>query len=1267
MHKKRIATDVGGTFTDLVYLEEISKNNTVIRVVKANTTSPFYEEGIMEALKKTGQSLDGIDEIIHGTTAVINALTERKGVKTGLITTEGFRDILEIGRCDRPDFFNMSYKKQEPFVARYYRREVSGRISYQGDELEVLNLSQLDEILQDFRAENVEAIAICLLNSYANPLHEVAVKEYVTHKWPEVAVIASSQITREMREYERSNTAVLSAYIKPIVQKYVTNLTKHLNHISFNGDFYLMQSNGGMDISEHIIESPLTLLESGPASGMYGAAELGKILGEYQCVGLDVGGTTAKCSLIINGQVQTKTNYNIECSETTSGYPILLPVVDIVEIGSGGGSLVTVDKFKQIHVGPKSAGARPGPIAYGAGGTQLTTTDANLMLGYINPNKLCGGSRSANMKVVAEAFRKLAATLDKAPQDLARDIVRLANHSMLNALKLISVNRGKDPRDFALIPFGGGGGLHAGFLALELQIKKIVLPQHAAAFSALGMLLSDVRQEFIQTRFIDFSQATSGVEILKSLSDLKQRANNNSATATIKSYGRLRYQNQEHYLELEISDRLDSNEVISHLSNDFHNKYQVEYTYKLDSVIELVGFRIVVAANMPKITLPKLSKSSFSFSEAFVGYREVDYLEFGIHKMTSIFDGDRLSPGDRIDGPAIIERIADVCVILPNTQAAIDDYGNIVISLDKLLFTQIPAQMFCDQMSLRIVQKIFETTTKEMFTTFARAAMGTVIYEIMDMGTGLTDKEGSLITSGSGVPVFSGLLDKTVRNIIQRHKNIVEGDIFIVNSPYAGGVTHLNDVALAMPIFVDNKIVAWSANIAHWSDIGGLCPGSMSPEAKDIFHEGIQIPPIKLYSKGELIDSIIELLMANSRMPEVLKGDLLAGVASVRVAENRIKACIWKYGHEAFEKSITDYFDLGQRITLDSLIALPKGLFTSEEEQDDGTRYHVSIEITDKKFTVDLRNNCNQSPGPFNLSRDAVLVIAQMILKTITSPSTVCNAGTYRVLEVLTRKGSIFDPCYPAAMGMYYELAIRLHDLLLRALAPSMPYILSSGGYASICGTFFGGIHPGTGNPVTVLEVEPGGWGASHDSDGASGLFSGLNGETYLCPAEVSEARNGIFVKHMSYHNQEGGEGQFRGGKGLRIDYQIRSDKAWLTAVYSRSRILPWALEGGREGSANFIEIVRATGEVERHAIVTAAELKQGDIIRVMTGTGAGWGNPLLREETAIAEDLKNGYITDEQAKKFYDYPRNPQGFWGNKETPIRVDNSLKSEGFKYE
>jgi N-methylhydantoinase A len=683
----RAATDVGGTFTDVVYFSTDSATGVQeIVTAKSDTTPPNFEEGVMNVLRKSGVDLEDIAFLAHGTTLVINALAERSGVKTGLITTEGFRDSLEIARGNRPDFFNLHYEKPPPFVPRYLRREVPGRMSQTGQERRPLDLTGLPAIMDDFRAEGVGAVAICLLHSYANPTHEQNVLDRVRELWPDVSVVASHQISREWREYERTSTVVLSAYVQPVAERYLGRLADELRDGGFGGQLYIMQSNCGVDSVEKTKEIPITMVESGPASGFWGAAELGRLIGDANVLALDIGGTTAKCSLIEGGHVKIISDYWIERSRLSAGYPIQVPVVDVVEIGQGGGSIAWVDDFGRLHVGPQSAGALPGPAAYGRGGTEATTTDANLELGRINRDYFCGGEIQADMNAVDRALGVIAEKLGVDRTEAARGVVRIANNNMINALKLVSVNRGYDPRDFTLVAFGGGGGMHAVALGTELGIGRVVIPRAADVFSAWGMLMSDLRRDYFVTRLmtLDRDNAPRVGELLDEMAGaaLEQFSREGIAAEQVifRRYGNLRYENQEHSVEVPLpAGRIDE-AAVDEITETFHSSYEREYTYRLDAPTEFVGAHIVAIAEVGKLAPTPLPTAGRGLGDALKGRRAVDYATEGVHE-ADIYAGELLDPGMSFDGPAIVETKGSTVVVHPGNELAVDDYGNLIISI----------------------------------------------------------------------------------------------------------------------------------------------------------------------------------------------------------------------------------------------------------------------------------------------------------------------------------------------------------------------------------------------------------------------------------------------------------------------------------------------------------------------------------------------------------------------------------------------------------
>ena len=544
-----------------------------------------------------------------------------------------------------------------------------------------------------------------------------------------------------------------------------------------------------------------------------------------------------------------------------------------------------------------------------------------------------------------------------------------------------------------------------------------------------------------------------------------------------------------------------------------------------------------------------------------------------------------------------------------------------------------------DQITLEIIQNSLQAAADEMFAAMRKTAMSSIIYEVLDLGTGITDSEGRIASSGAGIPAFIGVLDKSVQALLRRFNkpdDISPGDVFIVNDPYYGGVTHLNDLVLAMPVFAGGEIIAWTANIAHNSDVGGMAPGSLSGDATEIFQEGLRLPGVKLIRAGKTEQAVMDIITVNSRMPDFLLGDVWAAISSVRVGAKRLEELATKYGADTFKKAMVSFMEFGEATAKAELKNLPKGTFELSEEQDEGRIYNAKITITDDEFIVDLRDNPNQDNGPTNTCRDGTIVCAQMVFKSLTDSESPANDGSFRPLKVLTREGSVFHAQEPAAIGFYFETEVRVYDLIWRCLAPYIPKRLPSGHFSTIAGTFIGGIHPDTGRQYTVIEPQIGGWGAWEGRDGNPCIFSGFHGETYNTPAEISEARNGLFVDRMELNTAVGGEGEFTGGRGLKLEYRVRTDNGFLTAGYTRSKVKPWALEGGLEGSGNYVEVIKTDGSEERYSFVSGLTVNRDDVIRVITSCGGGYGDPKKRDVEKIKADIKNELLTLERAQKIY-------------------------------
>lgn len=672
------STDIGGTFTDLVIVDP----NGGIRIDKTDSTKPNVEQGVLNVLAKAEIDPATLSRMAHGSTVVINALTERKGARTALITTRGFRDILEIGRGNRPDVFNFRYKKPEPFVPRRDRYEITERVLFDGKLRTPADLGELGPIIDATRRDGIEAIAICFLHSYANAENEQRVKSAILRLWPEVSVVASSDFCHEWREYERSSTSVLAGYVLPRTNAYLDTLESALGDAGFAGKLYVMRSNGGVASVAATRSDPISLVESGPASGMLGAAVLGGWIGENNLLALDIGGTTAKCSLIKDGHVALTTDYYIEHSQYEAGYPIRTPVVDLVEIGAGGGSIASVDDAGGLHVGPRSAGSQPGPVAYGRGGTEPTTTDANILTGRIDPDNLNGGLIQADMPGVEAAFAGLGARFGAAGRETALGVIRVANAAMVHALKLVSLNRGHDPRDFTLIAFGGGGAMHAAQLAQELSMKKVLIPIHSSVFSAWGMMMTDLRRDYVRTHVDRWDGAGAGAASML-LAELIAQAKRDFAEDAIGAgdlvyefRAELRYVGQDHGVWIAVPLGETHNMIADTVPDLFHDDHERLYTFRMDQPIELVAVHLVAKSPSRRQGLEEWPRGDMPAPRT---RRFVDF-DVDTRVEADVYSRQTLPAGARVIGPAIIEEAATTTVLPPGWELEVDRFGNLLLT-----------------------------------------------------------------------------------------------------------------------------------------------------------------------------------------------------------------------------------------------------------------------------------------------------------------------------------------------------------------------------------------------------------------------------------------------------------------------------------------------------------------------------------------------------------------------------------------------------------
>jgi len=672
-----VAIDIGGTFTDLIGFDDAAQ-----RFVEAKslTTPANLVQGIIDCIKKSGLAAAAIDELIHGSTIAINTLIERKGAKTGLVVTRGTRDVYIIGRGNRPEAYNLLFHRHRPLVPRHLTREIDERLLASGEVHAPLDRAGIAEACRALAAEEVEAVAVCFLHSYVNPEHERIAGEMIRAALPTAYLSLSHQILREYREFERMSTTVVNAYIGPKVGGYVQSLNANLGKIGFRGALSIMRSNGGVMTPETATERPAAMMESGPVGGIIASAQVGQKLGLGNVISFDMGGTTAKASLVRDGEPTMAPGYYV--GGYASGHPVMLPMIDVVEVGAGGGSIAWRDDVGALKVGPQSAGADPGPICYRGGGTEPTITDANVVLGRLDPDNFLGGQ----MKLDADSARhgikeKIADPLGLDTVAAAQAIVEIAIAKMSLAVREVSVAKGYDPRDFALVASGGAGPLHVAAIARELFIPKVIVPLYPSHFSALGMLLADERHDFIRTFYSDLA-----VVDFATLAAIHHEMVAEAAASLRHAIGAerlihldLRYVGQEFTLQVPVTlDQLEAGDRAG-IRAAFDALYEHRYAHHSpDEPVEMVNIRLAMIGKRPKLSFPRVATTE----RAVPARRRDAYFTDAKKPVTCpMFERATLGAGNRIAGPALIQEHGTTTVLFEHDECMVAPSGELIITV----------------------------------------------------------------------------------------------------------------------------------------------------------------------------------------------------------------------------------------------------------------------------------------------------------------------------------------------------------------------------------------------------------------------------------------------------------------------------------------------------------------------------------------------------------------------------------------------------------
>ncbi len=694
MSQFRVGVDIGGTFTDIVLLNEKGRLYTKKVPSSVDNYARAIVEGMSDIFVQSGIGADDIQELRHGTTVASNAILELKGARVGLITSSGFRDVLEIRTLRMPRLYDLAWEKPPPLVERYLRQVIDERITADGTVEREPAISEIEGVVDKLLAQQVEAIAVCLINSYANSAHERLIEEVVREKAPDLPLCLSADVLPEMKEYERTSTTVINAYVLPVVGTYLQALREGLNNDGIKAPIYLMQSNGGLTTSDTASRLPMHIIESGPAGGVIGSQAIAKMSGLDNVITFDMGGTTAKTSMIARGEVTRALDMLVGGGImhgsrllTGAGYALKVPAIDLAEVGAGGGSILSIDAGGSLRAGPQSAGAMPGPVCYDLGGEEPTITDANVLLGYINPEHLVGGDLQLNKDRAAFVFeQKIANYLGLSVDEAAYGAHLISASNMIRAIKAVSTERGRDPRNYALFAFGGNGPLFAAGMANSIGIKSVIVPPSPGLFSSFGLLYADVEHHYSRT-FRRLLANADPVEINKAWDALAEEALNELAAegftgpaAVIERSASLHYKGQIYELSVSAPDGEIDLDKLDELAERFGQEHEIVYGHRagVEEPVELVNIAIVgrgisETSRVPdKMLSTEIMRPNQELREAYFG-RELGWIDTPVIARSDLLKS--------FEGPGIVEEYDATCLIPPAAKAILDQFGNIVISL----------------------------------------------------------------------------------------------------------------------------------------------------------------------------------------------------------------------------------------------------------------------------------------------------------------------------------------------------------------------------------------------------------------------------------------------------------------------------------------------------------------------------------------------------------------------------------------------------------
>lgn len=1237
MRRVEIGVDMGGTFTDVVACDERGQLKiTKVPSSRSNLTAPISTL-LDRTLPDWSIPPQSVRRFVHGTTVATNAVLERKGGRVGLITTAGFTDVLEIGSVKRlSQLYRMVLEPVTPtfLVPRARRKGVPERVEANGAISLPLDELALARAVEELVDDRVDAIAICFLFSYLNPTNEQRAAAFVKERYPSIAISVSSEVDGAVREYDRLCVTAFDAYSKPLLDRYLGRMETQLLEHGISAPFQLMQSRGGTAGSRGARKRPVRLFLSGPAAGVVGASAVGAETGFDNIISVDVGGTSSDIALIAKGKPLLRPDGYVD------GYLIRVPMVDVNAVGAGGGSIAWIDSGNGLRVGPQSAGAEPGPACYGRGGSDATVTDASIVLGWLDPSYFAGGTLGLNPNLAAKAVReKIAQPLGISVEDAALAIHRVVNAQMAEGIRLVSVRRGVDPRGFALLGFGGGGPIHAVALARELGIGTVIVPNYPGVLSAIGLLTAPIEHEASAPFGHPFAKADCAdiISICHKLRRKCEEAMSQEAVgqAVIESryYADVCYIGQSYHLQVEL-DLGDPVTIVDKAFAAFFAQHREVYGHAMEKPARFVNLRAVQQAALPARAMAGDIGETVA---AIKGKRMIRVEGVADRLEAIIYDRRGLKPGYQFTGPAIVEQADTTTIIEPGWSGKVHESGALILIRDAA--TAAVRQAF-DPVALEVIRHRLDGITNEMQLTLMRTSFSNIVKEGEDCSSAIFSAAGEPISLALAHPIHMSTMIPGLRSVLDDYPiaQMREGDMFLMNDPYHGG-THLPDIILSKPIFADGRVIAFSVSLTHHQDVGGMTPGSVPPNATDIFQEGLRLPPLKFCDAGVFNETLLKIFRCNSRMPEEFLGDIDAQVSACSIGARRIKELSEIYSADVFLESSRQLLDRSEAMTRAALRRLPEGTYRAVEfldndgvELDKQVRLEVAVTVKGDSFHVDFTGSSPQTRGPVNSTPSSTLAAVYWCIRALTGDEIPSNGGCFRPVSVTLPPASVVNPMAPAPVNARAGTVKLLCSPIMTAFAQILPKEIPAPSAHIATFIALGGKWP-DGSPFVANQAMMGGTGGGAERDGAEFIETDVTNGRHG-GIEVFELSAPVRVRRYELRQDGGGAGLHRGGTGAIRELEFLTDDVKVSYRGERHYSRAAGLNGGGAGAPSRAVIHRSGGGLEEIPSKAVVMMSRGDVLVLESAGGGGWGDPSLRDPALLRDDIASGKTTAPIAKK---------------------------------